>query len=42
VEKVGGASLVYTWKGKDPSKPPVVLMGHQDVVPVVSGTEKDW
>jgi carboxypeptidase PM20D1 len=35
-------SLLYTWDGKDPSLPPVVLMGHQDVVPVVPGTEKDW
>jgi len=42
LEKIGGLSLVYTWKGKDLSKPPVVLMGHQDVVPVAPGTEKDW
>jgi len=35
-------SLVYTWEGKNPSLPPVVLMGHQDVVPVVPGTESQW
>jgi len=35
-------SLLYTWAGKDPSLPPIVLMGHQDVVPVVPGTEKQW
>lgn len=35
-------SLLYTWEGKNPSLPPVVLMGHLDVVPVVPGTEKDW
>ncbi|HXJ55730.1 MAG TPA: M20 family peptidase [Verrucomicrobiae bacterium] len=42
LEKPGNLSLLYTWKGKDPSKAPVVIMGHQDVVPVVPGTEKDW
>ncbi|MDP1738441.1 MAG: M20 family peptidase [Caulobacter sp.] len=35
-------ALVYTWKGSDPSLAPVVLMAHQDVVPVTSGTEQDW
>ena len=35
-------SLLYTWEGKDPSLPAIVLMGHQDVVPVVPGTEKIW
>ena len=35
-------SLLYTWTGKNPSLPPVVLMGHQDVVPVVPGTESQW
>ena len=41
-EKVGDLSLLYTWEGTDPSLEPVVLMGHQDVVPVVPGTEGDW
>lgn len=41
-ELVGGHSLVYTWRGTDPSLAPIVLMAHQDVVPVTSGTEKDW
>ncbi len=35
-------SLLYTWSGKNPSLPPIVLMGHQDVVPVVPGTEGQW
>ncbi len=35
-------ALVYTWKGSDPALAPVVLMAHQDVVPVTAGTEKDW
>ncbi|MFO0591153.1 MAG: M20 family peptidase [Polyangiaceae bacterium] len=41
-EVVGKSSLLYTWKGKDPSKAPIVLLGHQDVVPVEPGTEGDW
>jgi carboxypeptidase PM20D1 len=41
-EIVGRNTLVYTWKGSDPALAPVVLMAHQDVVPVTPGTEKDW
>lgn len=41
-EIVGERSLVYTWEGRDPSKPAVVLMAHQDVVPVEPGTEASW
>ncbi len=35
-------TLVYTWKGSDTTLPPIVLMAHQDVVPVTEGSEKDW
>ena len=42
VETVAELSLLYTWRGVDPSLPPVVLMGHQDVVPVIPGTEDRW
>ncbi|WED25199.1 M20 family peptidase [Vibrio sp. DW001] len=35
-------SLLYTWEGQNKELPLIVLMGHQDVVPVVPGTEKDW
>lgn len=35
-------SLLYTWTGTDQDLAPIVLMGHQDVVPVVPGTEKQW
>lgn len=35
-------SLLYTWEGKKPSLPPVVMLAHQDVVPVVPGTESQW
>lgn len=41
-EIVLGHSLIYTWRGSDPSLPPLVLMAHQDVVPVEAGTEGDW
>lgn len=38
----GGYSLLYTWEGSDPSLDPLLLMAHQDVVPVNIGTEGDW
>lgn len=41
-ETVSDLSLLYTWPGRDPSQPPVVLMAHQDVVPVDEGTEAAW
>jgi carboxypeptidase PM20D1 len=41
-EVVADHALVYTWKGTDPSLAPVVLMAHQDVVPVTPGTEGAW
>ena len=37
-----GQTLVYTWPGSDPAAQPIILMAHQDVVPVTPGTEKDW
>lgn len=41
-ETVAGHTLIYSWPGSDPALPPVVLMAHQDVVPVTPGTERDW
>ncbi|GAA5829218.1 hypothetical protein JCM3766R1_001022 [Sporobolomyces carnicolor] len=41
VEKVQEYGLLITWKGKDEGKP-VVLMAHQDTVPVLAATEKSW
>jgi carboxypeptidase PM20D1 len=35
-------TLLFTWRGSDPSRSPIVLMAHQDVVPVEEGTEDDW
>lgn len=41
-ELVGGYSLLYTWTGADPALPPVLLLAHQDVVPIEPGTESAW
>ena len=37
-----GHSILITIPGTDPDLRPVQLMAHQDVVPVVPGTEDDW
>ncbi len=42
LEKVNEYSLLYTWKGSDQNKKPIILMSHQDVVPVDEPTLKDW
>lgn len=41
-ETVNQYGLLYTWKGQNPALPPVLLLGHYDVVPVIQGTEKMW
>lgn len=41
-ETVAGYTLVYTWKGTDPALAPIILMAHQDVVPVVPETLTSW
>jgi carboxypeptidase PM20D1 len=41
-EIVGGGALIWTWKGSDPALAPIVLMAHQDVVPVVEETRNLW
>ncbi|MEO9968246.1 MAG: M20 family peptidase [Hyphomonadaceae bacterium] len=35
-------SLLYKWEGRDASLDPIILMAHQDVVPVNLGTLSDW
>jgi carboxypeptidase PM20D1 len=42
LEKIGQFSLLYTWPGSDPSLEPVMLMAHQDVVPIAPDSEADW
>lgn len=39
---VGGLSLLYEWPGSDRNAKPILLMAHQDVVPIAPGTESDW
>jgi carboxypeptidase PM20D1 len=41
-EVIAGHSLLYTWKGLDPNLPPLVLLAHQDVVPVDEGSLAEW
>ena len=41
-EVVGGLSLLYRWPGSDPAAPPILLLAHQDVVPIAPGTQTDW
>jgi carboxypeptidase PM20D1 len=35
-------ALLYTWQGTDPDLKPLLLLSHQDVVPIEPGTEPDW
>lgn len=41
-EVIAGGTLVYHWPGSDAAAKPIILMAHQDVVPVTAGTERDW
>ncbi len=41
-ETISKYGLLYTWKGTDPKRKAILLLGHIDVVPVEDGTEKDW
>lgn len=40
--KVADYSLLYKWQGSDTDLDPIILMAHQDVVPVNIGTLEDW
>lgn len=41
-ELVNKYSLLFTWRGKDGSLKPMLLMAHQDVVPVSAETREQW
>jgi carboxypeptidase PM20D1 len=41
-EAIGELSLLYTWPGSDPAQPPLLLLAHQDVVPVPEDTRQAW
>ncbi|NJB70086.1 carboxypeptidase PM20D1 [Saonia flava] len=42
LEKISEYSLLYKWEGTDSSKKPIILMSHQDVVPVDEPTLENW
>lgn len=42
MEKILTHAMLMTWTGTDASLPPIILMAHQDVVPVNPGTDADW
>lgn len=42
LEKVNTYGLLYTWKGSDASLKPLLLLAHQDVVPVDPNTINEW
>ncbi|MDZ7669041.1 MAG: M20 family peptidase [Gammaproteobacteria bacterium] len=42
VRRVGGYSLLLTWRGQSAAADPVLLAAHYDVVPVVPGSESAW
>jgi carboxypeptidase PM20D1 len=41
-ELIADRTLVYTWQGSDPTLDPLLLLAHQDVVPIDPGTEETW
>ncbi|KIY65076.1 carboxypeptidase S [Cylindrobasidium torrendii FP15055 ss-10] len=42
LQKVNTYGLLYEWRGSDASLKPILLAGHQDVVPVHPSTVSDW
>ncbi|KAG6821197.1 hypothetical protein H0H93_004017 [Arthromyces matolae] len=42
LQKINTYGLIFTWRGSDSSIKPLVLMGHQDVVPVNPETVDEW
>jgi len=42
LQKVNRYGLLYEWPGTDPALKPLLLLAHQDVVPVLPGTEGQW
>jgi carboxypeptidase PM20D1 len=42
LEKINDLSLLYRWEGTDKNLQPLLLMAHQDVVPIDSSSSKKW
>ena len=41
-EMVEGYTILYKWTGKDTTLNPIILMAHQDVVPIEESTRDQW
>lgn len=41
-EKVGAFGILMRWNGQDKKLAPILLMAHQDVVPIAKGTTRKW
>lgn len=41
-EVIARFSLLYTWEGSDPTLEPILLVAHQDVVPIEPATAGEW
>ncbi|HEX4352498.1 MAG TPA: M20/M25/M40 family metallo-hydrolase, partial [Polyangiales bacterium] len=41
-QQIEGDGLLYVWRGRDPKLAPILLLAHQDVVPVEPGSEARW
>lgn len=39
---LGDGQILFTWTGSNPDLQPIVLLAHQDVVPIEPGTEDQW
>ncbi|NKI16456.1 M20/M25/M40 family metallo-hydrolase [Spongiibacter sp. KMU-166] len=39
---MAGDSLLFRWAGDNRDAAPILLLAHQDVVPVIPGTEQEW
>ena len=42
IQTVNHYGLLYEWRGTDPARLPLLLLAHQDVVPVLPGTAGQW
>ncbi len=42
LEKIDGHGLLYTWQGREPGLPPILLLAHQDVVPAAPDSLEAW
>jgi carboxypeptidase PM20D1 len=42
LQHINHYGLLYEWTGTDPTLKPLLLVAHQDVVPVLPGTEGQW